>query len=247
MDEPRRYHLIDAIRAVAILNMVLFHLYFDVRVFTGASDDPLPLAADIWERIIGAAFILVSGVAVNFSRHGYRRGIIVALCALGITAFTYWFTPELTIWFGILHFLAFAMLLTQAAKPLLRRIPPVTGAAISFGLYALLYDLRHRTLGFFTLPLLRLTDVLFQYKWLSFLGFLSKDFSSGDYFPVLPCIFLYLFGFFLWQIIVQKERDAVFCRRIPMLSGVGRHSLLIYLVHQPLLYGLCWLIFGVAS
>lgn len=248
MTEPRRYHLIDALRAVAIINMILFHLYYDVSLFTGVTDGfTLPPAAAVWEQCIGGSFILLSGISVNFSRHGYRRGVIVALCALGVTAATYLFMRSFTVWFGILHFLACAMLLTHALRHAFDRIQPVVGMAVFFILFALTYNLRNRTLGFFTIELMRLPDALFQYKWLSFIGFLSKDFTSGDYFPLIPFLFLFWFGYYLWKWIAARGWDTAFTRKIPVLDLIGRHSLLIYLVHQPLLYGICWLLFGGVS
>lgn len=243
MTEDRRYHLIDALRAVAVLNMIAYHLVFDLSYTKGVWDNnAVPAGIVVWERLIGGAFILLSGVSVNFSRHGYRRGLTVALCAAGVTVFSLIFIPELTVWFGVLHFLAVAMLLTHALMPLLRRVDPFPGAAVCFALYALFYGITERYLGCFTLPLITLPSALYQVRWLSIFGFLTEDFVSGDYFPILPLIFLYWFGFYLWRLAAQRRLDRFFFRKIPVLDFIGRHSLIIYLIHQPVLYGLCRLI-----
>lgn len=243
MDKQRRYSLIDAMRAVAVINMILYHLYYDILYFftdwmTVNATTPLP----VWERMICSAFILISGVSLNFSRRGYRRGIILGLCALALTLVTYLFTPDLIIWFGILHFLCVAILLTTALRPLLDKLDPLAGMILSFVLFMLCYGIPSGYIGIFSFPLVSLPEALYRYKWLSVVGFLSKDFYSADYFPVLQWIFLYHFGYHLWRFIKEKQLDRLFYRRIPVLDLIGRHSLLIYMAHQPILYGACYLI-----
>ena len=79
--------------------------------------------------------------------------------------------------------------------------------------------------------------------WLSFLGLHSRDFFSADYYPLLPWSFIYLLGFWLGG--RMKKNRALLERTFPpALTLPGRHSLAVYLVHQPLLYGLCRLLFG---
>ena len=243
MDEQRRYSLIDAIRAAAVINMILYHLCYDILYFftdwmTTNATDPFP----VWERMICVTFIVISGVSINFSRHGYRRGIIVGLCAMLITLATYIFTPQMTIRFGILHFLCVAMLLTTALRSLLDKLDPLVGMILSFALFMLCYGIPTGFIGIFSFPLLSLPEALYRYKWLSILGFYSKDFFSADYFPILQWIFLYHFGYHLWRSLKAKQLDRFFYRRIPVLDLIGRHSLMIYMIHQPILYGACYLI-----
>lgn len=241
MNEQRRYSLIDAIRAVAVINMILYHLYYDILLFF--TDDPIRQTPyPVWERMICITFILISGISLNFSRRGYRRGLIVGLCALLITLMTYLVTPELVIWFGILHFLCVAMLLTTALKKPLDKLSPIVGMILSFLLFMLCYGIPRGFIGLFSYPLIPLPDALYQYRWLSIFGFLSNGFYSADYFPILQWIFLYHFGYHLWRFLKGKQLDRFFCRRIPVLDFIGRHSLIIYMAHQPLLYGICYLI-----
>ena len=111
MDTPRRYHTIDAIRAAAVISMVLYHLYYDIFcLFGGHPEYCLLTPIYLWERSICITFIVISGVSLNFSRHGYRRGLIVAGCAMAVTLVTYVMFPEEAIWFGVLHLLSFSML-----------------------------------------------------------------------------------------------------------------------------------------
>lgn len=245
MNEPRRYHLIDAIRAAAVISMILYHLFFDIFCLFGGHPEYSKLTPILlWERSICITFILVSGISLNFSTHGYRRGLIVGLCAMIVTLVSFFFSPKEIIWFGVLHFLCFAMLLTTALRPLLDRMKPLVGMIVFFLLFTLCYGIPEGHIGIFSYPLIRLPEALYQYRWLSFIGFLSEDFLTMDYFPILQWIFLYLFGYQLWRFLKEKQLDRLFCRRIHVLDFIGRHSLIIYMVHQPIVYGICYLIFG---
>ena len=244
MTEQRRYSLIDAIRAVAVINMILFHLLYDVFCVFGVwTDFYLATPVVIWERLICFTFIIVSGVSMNFSRQGCRRGLVVTLCGIAVTLATVLITPEQAVWFGVLSFLGCAMLLTFALRHLLNRMEPLTASVIFLILFILCYGIPNGYLGIMSLPLIKLPEALYQHWWLSIIGFRSKDFFSADYFPFLQWIFLYLFGYQLWRFLTQKGLDRLFLRRIPVLDFIGRHSLIIYMLHQPALYGICYLIF----
>lgn len=244
METKVRYSLIDAIRAVAVVNMVAFHLCYNIFVVFGVwTDFPVSTPIVIWERFICCTFIIVSGVSLNFSKHGYRRGLIVSLCGIVVTLVTIWFMPEQMILYGVLTFLGAAMLLTFALRKALSRIPPIVGMIVFFLLFMLCYGIPYGYLGLFKLPLIRLPEGLYRFQWLAFFGFAPRDFSSADYFPFLQWIFLYLFGFMLWRWIRQKGLDRFFCKKIPVLDFIGRHSLIIYMAHQPALYGICWVVF----
>ena len=239
-----RYSLLDAIRAVAIVNMIAYHLCYNIFCVFGVWEefcfDPI---VKIWERLICCTFILVSGMAINFSRHGYRRGIIVLLCGWLITLITVFVLPEQQIWYGVLNLLGVGMILTTALKKPLSRISPLAGMIVFFLLFMLCYGIPYRSVGVFGIPPVKLPDTLYRIRALAFLGFPDDRFSSGDYFPLLPWIFLYLCGFELWRWIAKTGWDRFFTRRIPVLDFIGRHSLIIYMAHQPILYGLCRLIF----
>ena len=244
MTEQRRYSLLDAIRAFAVINMVLYHLCYDIFCVFGVWNNfYLSLPVIVWERFICCTFIIVSGVSMNFSSHGYRRGIILNLCGYLVTVVTVLFMPDQAVWFGVLNFLGCAMLITFALRRELRRIPPLVGMGIFLVLFMLCYGIPRGHIGLFSYPLITLPEALYQYRWLAFLGFAPDGFTSADYFPLLQWIFLYLFGFELWRWIAQKGLNRYFTRRIPVLDFIGRHSLIIYMAHQPLLYGICWLVF----
>lgn len=241
----RRYSLIDAVRGVAIINMLAYHLCYDIFCVFGVWPDFYRAAGTVvWERFICCTFIIVSGVSLNFSRHGYRRGLIVSLCGLAVTAATLLFLPEQAIRFGVLSLLGCAMIVTFALRNALRRINPIMGMLVFFLLFMLCYGIPRGYLGLFAHPLIRLPEAMYRWRWLAFLGFPDRGFASADYFPILPWIFLYLFGYQLWRWLERRGFDRWFLRGVPALDFIGRHSLIIYMAHQPILYGVCYLILG---
>lgn len=240
-----RYRLIDSIRALAILNMIAYHLCYDLFVVYGTDPSfPLSTPARIWERLICCTFIFISGVSLNLSRRAYRRGIIVNLCGLAVTLVTWLLLPSEIILFGVLNLIGTAMILVFALREPLSLVPPAAGAVLSFALFSFTYGVPDRFLGFFDISLIKLPEVLYSTPYLAFLGFPDTGFRSSDYFPLLPWIFLFLCGWYAWRMISEKARTALFTKGCRPLDFVGRHSLEIYLLHQPVLFGLCYLLFS---
>jgi uncharacterized membrane protein len=240
-----RYRLLDTIRALAILNMVAYHLCYDLLVVYGGDPSFLfSTPAMIWERLICCTFILVSGMSLNLSRHACRRGLIVNACGLLITLATWLILPSEMILFGVLNLIGTAMILVYALRSPLSRIAPIPGAALSFGLFVLTYGVPNGFLGLFDLQLLKLPDFLYSTPYLAFFGFPEASFRSSDYFPLLPWIFLFLCGWYLWRAVPESTRARAFTKGCRPLDFIGRHSLLIYLIHQPVLFGFCYLIFS---
>ena len=240
-----RYRLLDSIRALAILNMVAFHLCYDLFVVYGLdSSFPFSTPARIWERMICCTFILISGMSLNLSRRAYRRGLIVNACGLLITLATWLILPSEMILFGVLNLIGTSMILVYALRAPLSRIAPIPGAALSFGLFVLTYGVPDGFIGLFDLQLVKLPEVLYSTPCFFFLGFPDATFRSSDYFPLLPWIFLFLCGWYLWRTIPERTLRSVFTKGCRPLDFIGRHSLLIYLIHQPVLFGFCYLIFS---
>ena len=81
--------------------------------------------------------------------------------------------------------------------------------------------------------------------WLYPLGFPGPGFSSADYFPLLPWLFLFLVGAALGGWCLDHRESRLLTAPLPRaLTFPGRRSLLIYLLHQPVLYGVSFLLWG---
>ena len=219
----RRYYALDALRGLSILLMVCYHWGYDLVLYDLLPDWALynPLL-DGLQLFFASVFVAISGASSTFSRNNWRRGLKILLCALAVTAATYWFDPGSTVRFGILHFLGAAALLYQLLRPLLERFPPNPLVCL-----ALFFAARFATKPHYNVPGL----------W--WLGFRQPGFSSGDYFPLLPWFFMYLLGVWLGKYLAQGRAPVWLERlRCPWLEKIGRHTLLIYLLHQPLCMGL---------
>ena len=243
--KSERYRLIDALRGTALLNMIAFHFCYDYFVIYGNdvkwASRP---AAVVWERMICCAFILLSGVSLNFSRHAYRRGLIVSACGLAVTLVTLAAMPDELILFGVLTCIGLCMLITQALRGLLEKCNPFAGAAASFLLFGFFYGLPRGFLGFFDTAFLTVPEQLYGFRPLALIGLPDADFVSSDYFPLLPWLFLFVCGFFVWRAVVLLHGERFFVRGVPGLNLLGRYSLWIYMAHQPVLMGVCVLLFG---
>lgn len=240
----KRYGLIDSLRGFAIINMVAFHALYDVfQIYGSGGFTSNPLTA-LWERFICFSFIIISGASFNFSKHSVRNGIIVSLCGFLVTAVTVIAVPGQAVWFGILNMLGLSMLICSVLKKTINRIPSAAGVVFSFLVFSLTYGVPRGYIGFFGAEFIGLPDFLYQCRYLSFLGFRSYDFVSSDFFPIIPWLFLFIFGIFLWRIIRKNKLDKYFYLKIPVLSAIGRHSLIIYLLHQPIIMGVMMLIYG---
>lgn len=113
---------------------------------------------------------------------------------------------------------------------------------VRFGLFLVLRDVNNGFLGFAGVPLLHLPRNWYANTLSAGLGFPAPSFVSSDYFSLLPWLFLFWAGFYLYRL--RPETPAVPDIRLPGIGTIGRHSLIVYLLHQPVIYGLLALIFS---
>ena len=241
MTTPRissRYALLDELRGLDLLSMMLYHGLWDVVFLFG-----VPLAwytgqpGHWWQQSICWVFILLSGFCLPLGRHPYKRGAVVFGAGALVTAVTALLLPADLVLFGVLTFLGSAMVLTALAQPLLRRIPAGVGAVVSFALFALTYPGQRGYWGFGGVQLV-LPRFLYANLFTAYLGFFPQDFYSTDYFPLLPWLFLFWAGYYL-HALVGKSRMEPLRRSVCLpLGWLGRHSLVVYLLHQPVLFGM---------
>ena len=243
METPRRrYQTLDTLRGVTIVSMILYHACWDLVWIFGA-DWPWYRSdgAYLWQQSICWTFILLSGYCWSLGRHRLRRGLMAFGGGALVSAVTIFFLPEDLVVGGVLSLRGAAVLLTIPLEGLLGRIPARAGLAGSFLLFLLLRDVDRGGLGFEGVWLCRLPKGLYRNHLTAVLGFPPADFFSTDYFPLLSWLFLFLTGYFLYRLRPEREPSNL---RLPVVTALGRHSLVAYLLHQPMIYGLLWLLFS---
>lgn len=232
-DVGSRIWEIDFLRGLSICLVVGYHLLFDlgefvgVRSFLGFSTDLSTTAWVLAQNFFAGLFIVMSGASSTLSRSNPRRGLRLLAVAMAITAVTYVFDPASTIWFGVLHLLAVSILvyaLTFARAG--------AAACAAWGVAVL-------GLGFL-LPALK-KGLSIGFDWLLPLGLHSPNFSSFDYFPLVPWLGVFLLGAALGKSVYALRRSLL-PRSLPQtfLNAAGRHSLVIYIVHQPVIMGVLY-------
>ena len=236
--EKVRFHGLDTLRGLTLISMIAYHACWDMVYMFGAdwawyrSD-----GAYLWQQSICWTFILLSGYCWNLGRHHGKRGLMAFGGGILVSGVTMVIMPEDAIFFGVLSLLGAMALLLIPLDTSLRRIPARAGLAGSFGLFLLFRDVNEGYLGFEGARLLALPEGLYRNLLTACLGFPGPGFHSSDYFPLLPWCFLFLTGYFLYRL--RPEADP--CRlRLLGVTALGRHSLVAYLLHQPVVYGVLW-------
>lgn len=238
----QRFWQIDALRGLALLNMLVYHTMYDwVYIFGHASGwyDIWSTHCHVWQQYICWSFILLSGYSFTLSRRPLKNGLLTAACAVVLTVATAVAMPEEVIWFGVLHLLGCAALLTCLLHPALEKLPPLAGVTGSAVLFALLNQLPQGWLGFEGTHLAALPAAWYKPN-LFWLGLPDLTvFSSSDYFPLLPWVFLYWVGYFFarWFRARCTAQPGLPPKALRPLCAVGSRTLLIYMLHQPVIYG----------
>lgn len=226
---------IDFLRGLSIILVVCYHLLYDlgayvgIKRFLGWSTDLSTVAWTVAQHFFAGLFIILSGTSSTLSRSNIRRGLRLLAVSIAVTAVTYFFDPPSAIWFGILQLLAVSIMIYGAA---FERAKPVTCAACGvfiLGLGVVLHLLkRSMTIGF---------------DWLLPFGIHSPGYSSFDYFPLIPWFGVFLIGAALGKS-VYAPRRSLLPWRLPQtfVNAAGRHSLLIYIVHQPVILAVLYVL-----
>lgn len=231
------YGLLDTVRGVCILSMVAYHGMYDlVDIFGLPSAWYTGLPGYIWQQSICWTFILLSGLCWQLSRRHVKRGLLLVGCGAAITLITWLVMPSQRILYGVLNLLGLSALLLIPLDKVFRKIPAWAGLGGALLLFALTKNVSRGSLGFEGLVLCRLPSWLYATDLLAVVGFPSPSFWSTDYFPLLPWFFLFCAGYFLWSLLDKRPRAKELLRPgLRPLRFLGRHSLAIYLIHQPAL------------
>ncbi|MCI9101232.1 MAG: DUF1624 domain-containing protein [Lachnospiraceae bacterium] len=241
INTQHRVHFLDSLRGITIIHMVLFHFCYDLVFFVGINISwYTQWPGNLWGTYIRWSFILISGMVFFMGRHPVKRGMILLGWGCVLTLATWAAVPEAMVRFGILSFLGTASLLGALLYPWLKRMPAQWGMLCSAVLLAVCWTVPQGGLGTGRHILMKIPESFYDTSFLYWLGFPSEDFYSSDYFPVFPWIFLFFFGVFLGEFLRYKGVFEWMSRKRPgTLAFLGRHSLCIYLLHQPVLYGVC--------
>ncbi len=231
----KRIWELDALRGLAVLIMIAIHLTYDLVVLFRVVELKNPALFNFSTDWGGVIFLVISGLCATLGSHPVKRGLQVFACGMLCTLVTWGmyalkFTDKsILIYFGVLHCLGVCMLLWPLFKKCPTWLLGVLGLMMAgVGLYLK-------------------ASVRVSFPWLTPLGIPSYGFTSSDYFPLLPNLGYFLLGSFLGRTL-YKNKTTLLPRVDPQLLPLrflrwwGKHSLLIYLVHQPVLAALVFLV-----
>ncbi len=245
----RRIHLLDEIRGLAVFCMVFYHAYYVMGDMYG-----MVWAKKLYsffmpaEPLFAALFIAVCGISCSLSHSNLRRSLKILAAAAFFTLATVLILPAFDIrgaeiYFGILHFLGFSVLIYGLGKKALDRINPYFGLTACAVLYPFFSGISNGSLGYGELLNITLPQVLYQHDWLVPLGIYYGSFSSADYFPLLPFIFIFFAGIFIGRIIMIKGfPEYTYKKRSAFLGWLGTHAFIVYVAHFPVIAGIAYLI-----
>jgi len=236
----RRYLEIDFWRGLAICMMIVFHFCFDLR-FMGFARIPIftnpfwllyrESGVFIFLAISGFCLVLEHGQGIRWKRFWIRFAKLAIAGGL-ISLATYYYDAPKTIWLGILQFYALASLL---------------------GLYFLRWERLNLLLGVLIIGLGFIGNVneaknFIGAPW-TWLGFGTMSLSTLEIFPLVPFFGYFLVGIYLGKRLIPNHAGGPFFLEIPpqppltrFVAFCGRHSLLVYLLHQPFLLGILYLL-----
>lgn len=225
--QVKRLQTVDISRGIAILAMVAYHATWDLNYYgfiaVGIGVDALWFAI---QRAILTAFLLLTGAGLWLGHgHGinlrrfWRRELVLVVAALGVSAVTWFQFGAYFAYFGVLHAIALSALL---ALPLVR---------------APLWLQLGVAIGFLFVPAV-FTSPLFNTPWLAWIGFFTSVPETADLVPMFPWFGVVMLGLIGMRLLESAPAIAWRSETRPAraLARLGRWSLIIYLVHQPLLF-----------
>ncbi|MDD2401333.1 MAG: heparan-alpha-glucosaminide N-acetyltransferase [Clostridia bacterium] len=208
---------LDFLRGIALVLMVYFHIMYDMKEMYNYE----VIYESGFNYYIGKAsgilFILVSGISCSFSRNNTQRAIKLFFIAMGITILTHIYESDLGIKFGILHFLSLSILMSKIFLKINSYLLAVFGTIIIF-LSRYVY--------------------LFNVNWNLFfpLGITTANFISSDYYPLIPWFGVFIYGLILGKkIYCKKTRRFSHIAKAGVIITLGKYTLPIYLIHQPVI------------
>ena len=229
----KRIWELDALRGFLMIAIMLFHLWYDLVFLFGLADLTTPFARGLYSFCndwLGSPFLLISGLCATIGSKPVKRGLQVIGGGMVITAVTvgmyllHFADKGIIIYFGVLHCIGVCMLLW----PLFKKLPSVV--LLILGIFMVAAGLYLKKYGWVDFP------------WLVPFGLVPRGFVSADYFPLRPNL-----GYFLVGAVIGRKVYREKVSRLPEVNPdhillrplcfIGRNSLLLYLLHQPVLAG----------
>ena len=238
-----RFWEIDVLRGIAIIMMILYHFLFDLNFLKNYQIPLHSLPLLLFLYPIGTLFLLLVGISLTLSYNKaqevltqkqtqwkfIRRGLSIFGAGMLVTLATWIYLPNGFIIFGVLHCIGISIIL---AYPLLR-----------YRVSNLILGVSFIAIGVF------LQTIVIGFPWLLWLGFIPANFYTLDYFPILPWFGVVLIGIYLGNTLYPNRKRRYQIKDlsknilIRVLCFLGRHALIIYLLHQLILVGIIYLFF----
>lgn len=246
-----RYRMLDGIRGIAFLNMIAFHTAWDLVYLYGVRWDWYQsVKGYLWQQGICWTFIFLSGFCLPLGRHPVKRGVTVSLGGAVITVVTLVLMPQNRVVFGVLTLIGSCMVIVGVSDKWLKKVTPVFGLAVSILLFGVTRNVNGGWLGFEALRLVKVPASFYACRHsfakfiATYLGFPDREFYSTDYFSIIPWLFLFLSGYFLFRLLDKKGLPGILERGVFWpIEWIGKHSFVIYMLHQPVIYLVLELVF----
>ena len=241
--EKKRFPLLDSIRGAVLISMILYHATWNfVYIYGMKWSWYQSRAAYLWQQSICWTFILLSGFCFSLGKRHLKSGLLVFGSGVLVTVATLIAMPQNRVVFGVLTCIGSCILLVTLGEKVINKIPPLWGVILCFGMFLFTKNINAGYMG---------SGIILPKSWYqnyltTYLGFPFPGFFSTDYFSLFPWLFLFLTGVYLYGMVEKKQwwGSSFWQIKIPLLNFLGRHSLLIYLLHQPIIYGIQELFLG---
>ena len=242
--DKKRIVLLDVLRGAAMLYVMLYHFMYDWVLIYGRKAPVFLTPGESSFEIVHIFFLwvlfFVSGVCSALSRNSLKRGALLYIIGYLITAGTELFMPSELIVFGVLSCFGACMVLTSFISPLIDRSGDKQ-IYLSPAFAVLWFVFRNLNHGQIDLIFTKISVDSSRFLWLYPLGLPGDAFSSADYFPLIPFLFIFLCG----RCASEKTREI--CSKADIkespVSFIGKHSLWAYAIHQPVFLGLLYVFF----
>ncbi|PZM10789.1 DUF1624 domain-containing protein [Rhizobium tubonense] len=249
VDAPRelpRIGILDTARGVALLAMASYHFTWDFEFFGYLEPGTAETGwLKIYARVIASTFLFLAGFSLVLAnspdirwRSYFKRLGMIAGAAAAISVVTFIGMRDEWIFFGILHSIAAASIIGLIFLRLPAAVTLLVAVILLVGVYV----------DNISAPFYLHSD-FFDAPWLRWIGLSAHLPRSNDYVPIFPWLTPFLFGLGIAQIATVRGWLSPLARLgtgTNLIARAGRHSLLFYLIHQPLLFGLVYLLSVVA-